>query len=101
MPTRRTPKVRNTRSSITPRAVYLFRLLIEIEDAEDDKFWEEDGGRQREYCDARVELHHLLGRDPAQVNVMDALDGEPPDYCDKFHDYPGAHALRVALEEYL
>jgi hypothetical protein len=96
MPTRRTPKNRNTRIQITPAAVELFRLLREIEDA-----GENDGSRREEYIDASVELHRLLGRLPADVNIMAAANPEAPDYCDPLHDYATAHALRVALEEQL
>jgi hypothetical protein len=86
MPVRRTPINRQQRNNrITPRTVQLFRLLMEE-------------GDQRE---ASVELHQLLGRTPAETNVMDASYPEPPDYITTINDYPGAHALRVELEQYL
>jgi hypothetical protein len=95
------PKLKRFAELITPTTIELFRRLREIEDAGLHRTWEDDGGRQREWHDARVELHSLLGRLPADVNVMDAANPEAPSYCDPLHDYKTAHALYIALEEQL
>jgi hypothetical protein len=83
---------------VTPTAIALFRLCREIQDAGQQDTWEHQGGRAREYSNARVELHSLLGRLPADVNVMSAANPEAPSYCDPDHDYETAHELYVAFE---
>jgi hypothetical protein len=62
MSTKRTPINRPPRGGrITPEAVSLFKLACEIRDADLDEKWEDKGGRRREYHDASMRLHTLLG----------------------------------------
>ena len=76
MPTkRRVPKDRNPK--ITPEAVALFRLGLEIIEAGDDELWEEEGGRRREYLDADKRLCWvLLGLAPSEASPLDVQPGQ-------------------------
>ncbi len=79
MPTTRHPISRPPRSHITPRAVELFKHALEIEACDDDEFWEENGGRKREYLDVTVQLHRALGLKAYEPSPLDC-DGDPPSW---------------------
>ncbi len=98
MPTNRTPINRPPRSQITPRAVALFKRALEIEACDDNEFWEDDGGRKREYLDVADQLHQALGLKPYEPSPLDC-DGEPPSWEGHPELWRKAAELRKALIE--
>ena len=104
MPTKRVPLHRSLKPRrITPRAVALWRVIQEIEAEDGDRDWEDEGGRRREYLDARGELNLLLGIKPWQSSPARVHDPEPPKWmtagnllaADQWRE---AWKLRQALE---
>jgi hypothetical protein len=81
MSTKRTPRRRDFKHRVTPEAMQLFDLCCAIQAAEDDDFWEDEGGRRREYLDARVRLREVVGLKPWDACPTDPdLDGPVPWY---------------------
>jgi hypothetical protein len=86
---------------ITPEHLRLWNRLHGIIGEGGDEVWESEGGRRREYLDACVELHALLGLKPWNEMAIDAADPEPPEWMTDAHhrtDYRRAHRLYLALE---
>jgi hypothetical protein len=107
MVTKRTPISRGKRHTITPAIILAYRDVSEImADGDAANVQEEDGGRQREWLDACLALHHLLGRDPWQEDIMDVVTDAPPDYIARNGEanaqnprtWAEARKLRLAIE---
>jgi hypothetical protein len=70
MPTNRTLINRPLRSQVTPHAVELLKRALEIEACDDDEFWEEDGGRKRDYLDITDQLNQAAEVRKALIEAM-------------------------------
>jgi hypothetical protein len=79
---------------VTADMVALFRRGREILAAGDDRRWEDEGGRRREFLDLTSLLHQRLGRRPWQCDVFDVADDAGPSADD---DERSAIAARRAL----
>ena len=73
---KRKPKARQ--HVITDQVVALFRKCCEIQKYGDEEFWAEDGGRRREYLNAKSELDSLLHLRPWEVSPVDVNGPECP-----------------------
>ena len=80
-------KPSGTPVKITDEMVAVYATLMEIVDVGDEDFWEEDGGRRREYLDLNGELHRQLKLD---------LSEYPPTMLGAEH--PKIRPLHVAYE---
>jgi hypothetical protein len=74
----RKPKTRT--AQITDGAVALFRLCEEIIAAGRDEKFEDEGGRRREYLDARRALDGAVGIKLWETSPVDAVRETPPDW---------------------
>lgn len=83
MVTTRIPVNRKQQKEITPEAVRLWKLCLEIEDARATERWEDDRrpGRRREYLNAKMALANALGIDwCGDVSPLDpSLRGPRPE----------------------
>jgi hypothetical protein len=77
---KRKPKARQ--HVITDEVVALFRKCCEIQKYGDQDFWAEDGGRRREYLDAKSELHSLLKLPPWHASPLSTDLAGPAPYND-------------------
>ena len=77
MPTNRTPRSVDKRIRITAEVVALFRRAVDLQCDESSQHWEEDGGTRGAYHNARLALHHALGRKPWDRNVIDCFEADP------------------------
>ena len=78
-----------------PAAVALFNRTLKIQANDDDEFWEEDGGRRREYLDISERLHVVLSLMPWQTSPIDVV-GLRPEWQGA-DDWKQAAELRAAL----
>jgi hypothetical protein len=87
---------------ITAEMVSIWRRLHEIASCGDDQFWEEEGGRKREFYNLELELHHRhFGLRPHQFDAFEARDERIPSFCTQDWqraDYRRAHALSKLLD---
>lgn len=107
MSTKRTPRSPGKRTNISPEVVAAFKNAREIYDAGDaSEVWEEQGGRRREYLEAKSVLHRMLKRRPWQVDLMDCDSDQPPGWIAKRGEAYGMNArswtearqLRLSIE---
>lgn len=77
MPTKRRSIERPRMSTITPRAVELYREALALQATGLHEIWEPEG-RKREYSNISVALHHELGLRPWHGHVLsDDMNHEP------------------------
>ena len=96
MATKRIPLHRATRSRVTPAALQLYQRCREIEATGCNEFWEQDGGRRREYLNAKGELRRTLGMFPHQFSPLDARHPNGPGYglsLSSVHDWPVSYGF--------
>ncbi len=77
LPTNRTPIGRSPRWHITPEGAVLFNRAQEILACDDEQFYEEDGGRGREYLDISAQPNRALGQKAHEPSPLNC-EGEPP-----------------------
>jgi hypothetical protein len=83
MPSKRIPLRRNVRLRITPEAIRLFKLVENCIETGDHEFWEDEGGRRRQYLDADRDLASIFGLHLGEISPCDLqlrLDPRMPEY---------------------
>ena len=86
---------------ITPETVALYKRCIEIMAEGKDEIFEADGGRRREFIDARLALHQGLGLKPWHYDVLWVAPDRPRHAWEDADRYTLAQELRQALHEVL
>ncbi len=76
------------------------RLAANLQCDESSQHWEEDGGTRGAYHNARLALHHALGRKPWDRNVIDCFEADPLRETNqsRLDAYRAAHELYKQLE---
>jgi hypothetical protein len=103
MPSKRIPLRRNVRLRVTPEAIRLFKLVENCIETGDHEFWEDEGGRRRQYLDADRDLASIFGLHLGEISPCDLqlrLNAQMPKYMRHLcsaETWPVAVEVRKAL----